>query len=410
MRRLVAHTIVAAALTSLPSPAAAQPDATGRNGGGGSGAEMDAGTEESAGATVPARIRVVPPVCALDTVDVAEAVRLLRIELVGDEVQAVQIVQDDRAGAEGGASPGEIAVLHLRVAPCGPEASRVEVVVDDAVTRKRVRRVLDVGGVPEGVRPRALALGTAELLRSSWVELSGGDPPEPAVPLGPDVLSWITTQVATASAAAPERDGEPVAPPRRDERPAVHEPAAAPEADPEPDPEPPPTALIDGAASLRAFPANGSSLLGARLGVSFALAPPLPLRVRLEGSAERGRVRVTLGDIDIGLAAGALVLDVTSAPGAPVGVELGPRLEVGYGWASGSPDDPMDEGFEGGSLVVVLSLHTTLRVRLSEHWRALADLHVGHTLAGLDAQADMRSTTGLTGATLSLHLGVGVAL
>jgi len=112
----------------------------------------------------------------------------------------------------------------------------------------------------------------------------------------------------------------------------------------------------------------------------------------------------------MGLAAGALAVDVASAPGQAVGIDLGPRLEIGYGWASGTPADATDVGLAGSAAVVILSAHANLRVGLGGAWSAQADLQVGHTLAGLDAQVDDRSTTGLVGPTLALAVGLGAEI
>jgi hypothetical protein len=50
----------------------------------------------------------------------------------------------------------------------------VEVVIDvqDALTKKRVSRVLDLRSTPRDARPLAIAVGTDELLRASWVEIA----------------------------------------------------------------------------------------------------------------------------------------------------------------------------------------------------------------------------------------------
>lgn len=346
----------------------------------------------------PSHVLVVTPECPLETIDVVESLRLLRIELVGDAVAQVDLVT---AAAPPADEPGRIAIVHLRVAPCAPDATAIEVIIDDAVTRKRVRRSLDAGGVPRDVRPRALALGIAELLRASWAELARVDPLEPAVPLSEETRAWLIAQARVLFPAAATE--QPVAL-------ALASPEPPAQAPPPATPVPPaPRVYTDLAATLRTFPADGSALLGARLGVSFPLFP-VPLRVGIDAAYARGRVRVELGDIAIGLASGALTLDLSSDPDGPFVIELGPRVEVGYGWASGTPVDPGDVGTDGGGVVAILSGHARFTGRVTGAWHALADLELGHTLAGLDATVDGRSTTGIAGPALAAHVGVRLEL
>ncbi len=53
-------------------------------------------------------------------------------------------------------------------------ADAVEVAIDvqDSLTKKRVSRVLDLRSTPPDARPLAIAVGTDELLRASWVEIA----------------------------------------------------------------------------------------------------------------------------------------------------------------------------------------------------------------------------------------------
>lgn len=69
---------------------------------------------------------------------------------------------------EGGGEPVAVVAYEM-----GSETS-VEVVVEvrDQVTRKRVSRLLDLGGTPRDARPLAVAIGTDELLTASWAEVA----------------------------------------------------------------------------------------------------------------------------------------------------------------------------------------------------------------------------------------------
>ncbi len=339
----------------------------------------------------PVQVLVVPPECEGHGVDLDETVRLMRIELRGDSVEHVEVVVAPLTEEE---QPGRIAAIHLRIDPCAADTTAVEAIVEDAVTRKRVRRTLELGGLPRGVRPRALALGIAELLRASWAELARVDPLEPAVPVSEATRRWLVAQARVGlPTPASERSTDLALP-----QPA---PAAPPPAVP-----PDPSIRVALAAALRAFPADGTALFGARAGLSLPLLAALPLRVRIDASYERGLVRVTLGDVRVGLAAAALALDASTDPTQPFVLELGPRIEVGYGWAEGTPDDPTDRGLDGGRLVAFSSGHALLAGRFSDRWAAFLDLEIGHTVVGLDATVDGRSTTGIAGPTIAAQLGL----
>ena len=349
----------------------------------------------------PAEVRVVPPACVLSSIDVGEAVRLLQIELVGDAVGTVGVVSGpaDEPEEEGS---GRIAVITFRVEPCRADATTIDVVIDDAVTRKRVQRMVDIGGVATSVRPRALALGVAELLRASWAELARADAPEPAVALSEDVRRWITTQAgaAPAGSAAPERAPDsPVslaAPVERPPLPSVAHPTA--------------TWMAGLTATLCAFPADGSALIGAHAHVSLSLDPDGPFRLRFDVGYAQGRVRVALGDVSARLLTGSLSLDVSSAGSAPLAVELGPRLSVGAGWLSGTPTDPTDAGTGGPGVVVFLTGHSALSAVVQDSWRLVLELELGYTLRGLDALADDRVVSGLSGPVIAMQLGARTAL
>jgi hypothetical protein len=68
-----------------------------------------------------------------------------------------------------------IAVVEL--VPSSSDSVEVVVDVQDAVTRKRVSRALDLRATPMDARPLAIAVGTDELLVASWVEVAVHEPP-----------------------------------------------------------------------------------------------------------------------------------------------------------------------------------------------------------------------------------------
>jgi len=59
----------------------------------------------------------------------------------------------------------------IRIVRTSGQRVGIEVVIDDAVTKKRTMRTLDLKGLPQDAHPVTIALGAAELLRASWAEI-----------------------------------------------------------------------------------------------------------------------------------------------------------------------------------------------------------------------------------------------
>lgn len=116
----------------------------------------------------------------------ANVIALLRAELAGRGMDACP---------EGGTTK-PIATVQLSV-----QEGRVDVDVEvrDAVTAKRVGRVLDLSRLPPDGRAMATALAIDELLRASWAELALPRAPPPAEP----VPSAVARTVAEDRAAPP---------------------------------------------------------------------------------------------------------------------------------------------------------------------------------------------------------------
>jgi len=69
-----------------------------------------------------------------------------------------------------GAEP--LATLTVDLSPDDTAKATVDIEVRDAVTRKRVRRDVDLSRIPDDGRSAAIAIEADELLRASWAEIS----------------------------------------------------------------------------------------------------------------------------------------------------------------------------------------------------------------------------------------------
>ena len=65
-----------------------------------------------------------------------------------------------------------LATLSVDLAPDDTAKATVDIEVRDAVTRKRVRRDVDLSRIPDDGRAAAIAIEADELLRASWAEIA----------------------------------------------------------------------------------------------------------------------------------------------------------------------------------------------------------------------------------------------
>ena len=81
-------------------------------------------------------------------------------------------------------SPTRPPIATIRIVHSASSTVGIEVLVDDAITNKKVMRQLDLRSLPPDTHATAIALGAAELLRASWAEvnLRSSNPPSRPVP------------------------------------------------------------------------------------------------------------------------------------------------------------------------------------------------------------------------------------
>jgi len=336
---------------------------------------------EPAASPMPARVELAAPTCA-EAVTTDGLLRMLRVELAGDGVERVELATPgDTAG-------GALARVSIELPRCAADASEFLVTVDDAATRKSVRRSVDLADIPAATRPRALALAVAELLRASWLELALPTAPAPASPVPEPVRDTVRLRMV----AALPRAGSPRAAPRW-------------------------APWVGLGFEGRTLPLAATGVAGVRL--AGGVVPPWSLdgtrlRLRVDGGVSFGSGASLLGDVDVLVATGAVA--ATFARGAAVSVELGPRMELGVARAvgrvvSGRSAAGITVG-EEQALLVGVGLVAGVRGRLSASWSASLELEGQWVFGGIDARAvdgvtglDVRAA-GVFGPSLALRAGI----
>lgn len=330
---------------------------------------------------MPARVELAAPTCAA-AVGAEVLLRMLRVELAADGVERVELA------APGDTAGEALARVAVEAPRCAADASEFLVTVDDATTRKSVRRAVDLADIPAATRPRALALAVAELLRASWLELAVPTAPPAAAPVPEAVRDTVRLRVAaiTPRARAP-REVLRWAP------------------------------FVGIGFEGRALPLAATGLAGLRL--AGGVVPPWSaegtrLRLRVDAGVAFGSGASLLGDVDVLVASGAVAATFTR--GTTVAVELGPRVEVGVARAvgrvaSGRSATGVSVGEDEAALVGV-GLVAGVRGRLSATWAASLELEGQWVFGGVDARAVDRVTgldaraAGVFGPAVSLRAGI----
>jgi len=337
---------------------------------------------EPATPPLPSRVTLTLPSCARAGIAAESFARMLRAELAADGVEQIELATPGEAAATA------LARVSIESPACEAHPEQFLLGVDDAATRKSVRRAVDLSDVALAGRPRALALATAELLRASWLELALPTAPEPLAPVPAPVQNAVRLRLAPAAVA-----------PRPPEVPARWSPG------------------VEGALETRVFPLTATGLGGFRLAV-FVLSPTLGeglrLRLRADGGASFGGASTALGDADVMVATGGLALTVVR--GSPLGFELGARVDVGAARGAGrlvAGRSPAGTSVgEGVGALAILGATGAVRARFAAGVAGSLEVDLGGVLGGLDLRAvdplmgtDTR-LAGVLGMVLSVRLGL----
>jgi hypothetical protein len=327
---------------------------------------------------LPSRVRIEPLTCTVGPFDTTAWLALVRSEFETDGIEHVDV-----AAAPGTGEDDALAVVHIDVSPCRDDASEVAVSIDDLATRKTVRRVIALDDVPAAGRARALALAVAELLRASWAEFALDGAPTTAAALPTSVRRAVLLRLRPTVLA--ERPPEaPLPPPPPSPLRARHEVALA--------------------VDAHSFLGQSGSMLGGRAAFGWRPFARFPLRLRGDLGIARGEAFARRGQVSLSMA----TIGVAALFGGGTdGVELtvGPRIESGVAWATGTPSVAGVVGDSGVGAVLFLSLAASLRVAVAPHVVASVDLGVGETLYFLTVSSDEERVTGLRGTLLHVALG-----
>ena len=296
------------------------------------------------------------------------------IELHAQGVDEVEReIHDGRTAAD-----GALARLTLTAVPCTPDGLQVDVTIEDAATNKTVRRAMSLSDLPRESRPRALALGVAELVRATWAELALSNAVTPSTPV-PDPVRRAVVATLRLTPASP-----------------VSPPAAAPTE---------PLVTLAAAVAARMYPTYSTALVGPQ--IAFAVGPSsrLPLRLQLDSSFFAATVHDPLGTIALrAWTAGASLM--VARTGETIGVGVGPRVGIGWAWASGQAAAPGTTAHSAGGTVADLAMTAELCVALGAGFWASAGLEVGGALRPLVAQANGRDVGGIGGVFTGVALGL----
>lgn len=315
--------------------------------------------------------------CEGVSMDVAGLLGRMRVELLGDGIGEVRLLE------EGGDAAGVgVAVVRIAAAPCAPEAASFDVAVEDRVTRKQVRRVLDLAATASESRPRALALAVAELLRASWAELAVDDPPPEAPPALVEAmrLRWLRPR------PEPVRDWAPRPPsiPRRTPDPA-----------------------LTAAFVVRSFPAASAAPLGGRAAIE--MVPTDSFVVRVDVEVVTGRSFDPLGEIELGLGTVGIG-GVVVASLADVLLAIGPRLSGGVAWVRGDPADAETTASDAFGAAITAGGTIECDVILGRGWSLRFGAEVAGVILGLDATVGMTPVAGVSGPALGVWTGIARSL
>ncbi|HEX8697265.1 MAG TPA: hypothetical protein VF815_00375 [Myxococcaceae bacterium] len=344
--------------------------------------------------SLPAWVRLLLPECPAPPVSAPALIEVLRTELRDDGVLRV-----DSGRVASGPEGGPQAYLRLTL-PCEPAAPTATLRVEDATSLKAVERTMDFADLPPSARPRAIALGLAELLRAAWPWLVMLEPPLVSVPPGGDVLAEppLPGDSSPATSPAPPGSHEPSgeAPPDPMKLLASMSPVALPEP-PGPERDGHSPALHFSGKTLRFFDLGNLAWGGQVQGEygRWALGAQL-----LAGSASTSQGKVALR-----LVTGTLGLTALELSSERFELRSGLRLTAGRASVNGTPRGTQNSGAQGAAPYFGATLSAGTRWWFSRAWACSVEAEAGYA-SGLIATVNGRETASLAGWLGGLSLGV----
>lgn len=337
------------------------------------------------------------PPCIERPFDRAGLVELLRVELGALGVTNVVIAPSETRASS--SNDVLLAAVVLTPATCDPAASEVTLEVLDRASSKKVERRMTIGDVEFAGRPRALAIAIAELLQASWAELALAGAAPPAVPLPSALRTVLAARIAAAL------DGQRASE-QRQMKAAIEAHDLLESEVSESRHQKQKGTLFELSFMTRDFPTRSSALLGGEAAIRRRLGE----HGSLEGGlgAGFGGTEVGTGAISMGAVTGHFGLAATT--GGATELEIGPRLDIGYGFASGTSSAPGVKGASYGNAVVLGLLQATLRLHTESWWTLLVGLDLGHSLADVSFLSDASHAAGIGGVVIDARVGLGARL
>jgi hypothetical protein len=323
-------------------------------------------------------VEVYSPPCIEHPYDRAGLIELLRVELGALGVTDVVVGQPRVAGNRRTAGRLLAAVV-LTPNTCDPATVEVTLQILDRASSKKVERPMAIGDVELAGRPRALAIAIAELLQASWAELEFATAAPPAVPVPPALRAALAAKLAPGVDSA------------RAEMRAAFEARH-------------PSLELSGVA--QSFPTRATALLGAELSIRSRFGEHGAWHLGV--GTGFGSTEVGIGAIAIGAATGSVGVAFTT--GGTAEFELGPRLDAGYGWATGTARSSNVRGKSYGNGVVLGLVEATLRVHSESWWTLLLGLDVGQSIADVSFLSDTAQAAGIGGVVVDARIGAGARL
>jgi len=282
----------------------------------------------------------------------------LRRTLAGQGIDACA-TNDETASAP-------LATLAIDLPSDGP--ARAEIEVRDAVTQKRVRREVDLAGIPPDGREVAIAIEADELLRASWAEIAL------------DTARARTAQVRPQVAGSV---GQVLAPARVDAAGALGARAAFEQ--------------TFGSAGVALF--GGDALARLRLRGRLMLELAGGMRVSPAETAAHGRVR--------GLQAGGEATLLVRLAGTGRGPALEAGLALSASWLRWT-GEPLagDQGSSISGARVVARARAVGRIPLGRALHLIGAVDLGETLRTVEATDAGQVVAATSGLVLGASLGV----
>lgn len=341
----------------------------------------------------PARARLRLPACPFLPFDRDDLIATLRVELLDHGTE----LQPDDQGVD--SDPGAVALVSVDAPTC--VGTEIRIRVADEATGQAAETSLGLSDRALEERARILALAIAELLRSSWRDLHAAtfEPPlspgreavaEPAPPTqvapaqpGPDLEALRREAGASALEELDRRERLALA--------QLH------------------AVRVTATLQASAFPMVHGGLLGVRAGASLRLHRRLPLRLDLDLGYGFGGASTQIGDIDVHSLLGGVGLLFDGGSSRVRGV-VGPRLELGWGWAIGAPEAPGVLGGKVDGFVLSVVLDGGVHVRLATRLWLLVHVIAGWTPVSLEPLAEGLLIGGIGRAVLGARIGLAVGI